>query len=924
MAHKIKSIIITPETHWDREWYLPFEGYRAKLIILFDRLIDIIESNPDYTNWCFDGQTVPIQDYLEVRPEKREILKKIIQEGKISLGPMYILPDEYLVSGEALIRNFMLGHKITEEFGKVMNSAYIPDPFGHIAQLPQIIAGFELPTVLCARGFGNEFEELNLDMEFNWDSPGTAASVIMIHLIKGYGSVAYLPDGKNKDGIYDRALQRIESVSKELSEYSATGVIILNNGSDHLLAQPHIPDVVKQWNKLKSSEYAKLIQADFGEYSKQIIEYKDKLKHYSGELHGGKYSQILSGVFSARMWIKQENWEIQTLLERYAEPFSILNFILTKEKFQYPTGILWAAWQKLLRNHPHDSICGCSIDEVHDIDMKARFFQSKEMTLEIIKENIAQISTLIDIDDNEGERFGFLVFNPLFWKRTELSKLNVYIQTNIADELGSELKLTDSEGNEYPFSIKPVEVEPRYRDPNYKTFEILFVAKDIPAFGYKLFYLYPGEEPEYQKDIKSQVEIGENWLKNQYYKIEINKNGTFSLEDLETSKKFTNLAYIENMGDWGDEYDYSGPKEHQKETLITSKESEANINIIQTDVNASAEISINLKIPHSLNEPERLVRSNATDNTEIKILVELPLEEKLVKINVYWENKSLDHRIRLVFPSSIVSDEIQADGHFYVIPRKVDGPDDHDWHQKWVPTHHQNKFVTISDSNNSFTVMNKGLPEYEAIKGEQGEIEFAITMLRSMGWLSRGDLATRKGNAGPSLYTPGAQCLGSQSCELAITTAKQNWLNSDTYRISEEFNAPLLTAVPQSINESKRIMNGINIGMGSTKKIVYETDSEKLPETLSFLNLDNHKLIITALKKAENDNCLVLRILNLSHETQIGELTTYKPIDTVKIVNYNEKDPINPIKAKIIATESKCLKIELNPYVLATFKISFK
>ena len=178
---KATRIIIVPETHWDREWYLPFQEYRARLVIMMDKLLKILKTDPNYKNFTFDGQTIILEDYLEVRPNKEAEIAKYVKERRLSIGPMYILPDMFLISGESMIRNLIIGHKIAEKFGRVMKAGYIPDPFGHFAQVPQILSGFELPSVLFWRGFGNEFEEKELNMEFKWNAPGNSSSVIAIH-----------------------------------------------------------------------------------------------------------------------------------------------------------------------------------------------------------------------------------------------------------------------------------------------------------------------------------------------------------------------------------------------------------------------------------------------------------------------------------------------------------------------------------------------------------------------------------------------------------------------------------------------------------------------------------------------------------------------------------------------------------------------
>jgi mannosylglycerate hydrolase len=918
----IKSIVITPETHWDREWYLPFQSYRAKLVLLIDRLLDLIKTT-NYPNFTLDGQTVVLQDYLEIRPEKEEEIKKYVKAGNISVGPMYILPDEYLVSGEALIRNLMLGIRISKKFGKYMNAAYIPDPFGHIAQLPQIVAGFELPIILFARGFGNEFKDLGLNMEFIWDAPGQAGSAIGVHLLEGYGSVANLSDMREKNGQYQTALKRIEGVVEKLAVASITDTIILNNGSDHLFAQPHLPEIIKQWNE---THEAKLIQTDFGAYAEKIIPFTSQMKHYTGELHGGKYQYLLSGVYSARLWIKQENYRIQNLLERYTEPIAVLNWLLTKKKFPFPQGFIWGAWQELLRNHPHDSICGCSIDEVHDIDMKARFFNAFGMANEAIKESLYQLSSMIKIDENDGERIGFIVFNPLPWNRTDLIKVKLIMaEGNDAfnESLLEELTIKDGEGNEYPVEIAPYQTPPSLNLQGTKFYEAKFIGKDIPALGYKVYYAYPGEEPN-RDDLENEIACGENWIENDYYKVTINSNGTFNLFDKEANFVYENLGVIEDGGDWGDEYDYSGPKETQKDVIITSQDAEARISTRCGPAISVAQISFSMNTPRALvPTPERTTRSDEMENNLFEITLELHNHQKIVHYSIKWNNTSEDHRTRILFPTGIAAAQVEADGHFYVIPRTITPPDDHDWSQKYVPTHHQNKFVTVSNQDQGFTVLNKGLPEYEAIKSEEGFITFAITLLRSIEWLSRGDFATRRTNAGPALFTPGAQCKGVHQCELGLTTGKGRWLHTNTYRITEEYHAPIQTAVSYSIGGESRIMDAIPLVMGKLDKCVHYDSEPILPEIFSLISMNNSQITMTACKKSELSDALIIRFLNLSNEPQQDLIKLGLPIEKVDIVNYNEEKPKNPIKAEA-RLEGDRVFIKLNAHVLATFALSLK
>ena len=190
MAEKKSAVaIVVSQTHWDRAWYLPFEKFRIRLIRLTEKLLRIVRENPRF-RFTFDGQTVVLEDILQIRPEWEAELKEHISAGRIMVGPWYVLPDEFLVSGEALIRNLLIGHRIARKFGRVLKVGYIPDPFGHIAQLPQILNGFGLDTFIFMRGMGDEGEELG--SEFWWVAPDGESKVLAHHQITSYCNAGYL------------------------------------------------------------------------------------------------------------------------------------------------------------------------------------------------------------------------------------------------------------------------------------------------------------------------------------------------------------------------------------------------------------------------------------------------------------------------------------------------------------------------------------------------------------------------------------------------------------------------------------------------------------------------------------------------------------------------------------------------------------
>jgi len=174
------TVFVVPHTHWDREWYATFQQFRVRLVYVIDALLDLLERDPAYAHFNLDAQTIVLQDYLEIRPEKHDSLARFIAGRRLGVGPWYVLPDEFLVSGEALVRNLLLGHRMAAEFGHVQKVGYIPDTFGHISQLPQILQGFDIPTAVHFRGL----DEGDLKSEVWWQSLD-GSRVLLRHLPTG-------------------------------------------------------------------------------------------------------------------------------------------------------------------------------------------------------------------------------------------------------------------------------------------------------------------------------------------------------------------------------------------------------------------------------------------------------------------------------------------------------------------------------------------------------------------------------------------------------------------------------------------------------------------------------------------------------------------------------------------------------------------
>ncbi len=199
------AVTFVPHTHWDREWYRPFQEFRSRLIRLLDSVLDILERDEKYRHFHLDGQAILLEDYLEARPEREALIPRMAREGRLSVGPWYVLPDEFLVSGESLIRNLLAGRAIAREFGGYCPVAYLPDQFGHIAQMPQILRRFGIEAAVLWRGLDYEVSRHN---EFWWVAPD-GSRVLAVHLPpRGYGGLVDL--SRDHEAGVEKVRQRLE------------------------------------------------------------------------------------------------------------------------------------------------------------------------------------------------------------------------------------------------------------------------------------------------------------------------------------------------------------------------------------------------------------------------------------------------------------------------------------------------------------------------------------------------------------------------------------------------------------------------------------------------------------------------------------------------------------------------------------------
>ena len=365
-GERAHHLVLVPHTHWDREWYRTHEEFRYRLVRLLDGLLDLLEGDPGFPHFTLDGQTIVLDDYLEVRPEARTRLERLIRAGRLLVGPWTVLPDEWLVSGEALVRNLRLGLRRAAEFGGGMRLGYVPDQFGHVGQLPQLFAGFGLEGAVLWRGVGADVDRTL----FRWQAPD-GTELLTVYLIHGYGNAAHLPLDP------EPLAARLRALIAAQKPHAAVPSLLLMNGSDHLEPQPGLPRALEG---LALEEATLELGSLPGYFARARAEARGSgLPRHRGELRSGLRSPLLAGCASARMPQKRADFLNDRLLTRYLEPLAAWLGELGGDP---DPGMLERAWRLALENHPHDSICGCSVDAVHR-EMDVRFEREVDATFSV-------------------------------------------------------------------------------------------------------------------------------------------------------------------------------------------------------------------------------------------------------------------------------------------------------------------------------------------------------------------------------------------------------------------------------------------------------------------------------------------------------------------------------------------------------------
>jgi alpha-mannosidase len=875
----MKAFVVS-HTHWDREWYATREQFRVMLLSAVDRLLDMMESDRDFRSFMLDGQAVVIEDYLEAKPGNRPRLEKLIREGRILVGPWYVLPDELLVTGEAHIRNCLIGTRICGELGEAMRVGYLPDSFGHPSQMPQILAGLGLREIVFWRGLGPGVTETELAWE---GRDGTA--IFGVNLPFSYGVAACLPE--------DPAAftKRLRSKIDLLAPLTRTGCVLLMQGVDHVApartltrnlagARPDLPDV-------------ELVHASLPEYLEAVRGQPVEWQRATGELRSGFRAYLLGGTISTRMYLKQRSHRASVLLERTLETAAAACWV--RGALPYPREEIRLAWKLFLQNMPHDSICGCSVDQVH-AEMETRLGAMEDYAEALVTRCMDALGRRMGPARGAGTGSGdthgrFLVLNALGHQRSDAVRFFVRLDESLlrrvnyetgaleefepqpAPRLPAGVVFTGPDGSETTASLGPWierDIMRLFEDTQPEQLrvheaEAVFVARSVPGLGCSVYtYRFTHQGPAAPRR-------GDEGLENEFLTARWNPgSATLTVIDKRTARTYTDLAAMEDSGDAGDEYTYSAPQRDSPAALDPSS-----VRISTSDPGRSSTLYASLRVPARLDEG-RQGRSSS--------LVPLPFEITMtvlpgiprVDLRISVENIAEDHRLRILFPTGMRAAGAASEGVFSVDERPLT-PADSTVPVGWVEppsTHPQKSFVSVSDGSAGLTVANRGLPEYEVI--DRSGAQIAVTLLRCVGWLSRPDLRARRGNGGWTIATPGAQCPGRHTFELSIIPHAGDWDRGGGGRAARGFEVPL-RAFRLDDRETAR-KPGVP-GLAPTLPLL---------SAFGIAAVDRQEIVVSIVKGSERGGTLIVRCWNSSPREVNAVLTPGFPVSSAWSVSLVE------------------------------------
>lgn len=841
-----KKVHIVPHMHWDREWYFTTEESRILLVNNMEEILDMLENNEDYPYYVLDGQTAILEDYFAVKPENKDRIEKLVQEGKLIIGPWYTQTDEMVVGGESIVRNLLYGIKDCEKFGEYMKIGYLPDSFGQSAQLPQILEGFDIKHSIFWRGTS---ERHGTDKtEFYWESDNGSRVLVQLFPL-GYAIGKYLPTDESK------LKERVDKYFGVLDRGATTENIILPNGHDQMPIQKNIFDVIEKLKEVYPDRefFLSRFENVFNE-----LEKKNDLAKIRGEFLDGKYMRVHRSIYSTRMDIKAANARIENKITNILEPLATMAYSLG---FEYPSGLMELIWKEIMKNHAHDSIGCCCSDKVHR-EIMARFFIAEEKVDQLINFYMRKLADAMPSDISVDK---LVMYNLLPYEREEA------IQAEVITKMKGFI-LVDENGAKLDFEVVKKEIidsglidRQLVHYGNYDPFVkyTLRFKDNIPAMGYKTYFVKEADEIT----VNETQNVKE--IDTEFYKVSVNDNGTIKVYDKSLDRTFDQVLLIEDMADDGDEYDFSPLPD---DIAIFNNDIKADYSMKVDENFGEIEIKYTLEVPKDIESRRKKKYDSSID---ISINLTLPMNKPLIDVKLNIDNRAKDHRVRAYIPTNIKSSFSISDNQFGSIERPVIDPamevwEKEDWDERPDSIYPMLSYVGLANEEYGVALLTNSTREYEIVGEDYDTI--AITLFRSIGYLGKEKLLRRPGRpSGIRLETPDSQMLGKIELDFAIVTHEKSTLKANVARFAKEYLTPICSYNKMPHNAMK--LNRVDF---------------IVPYSYSLFMQKDRDTVLSTLKKSEKSDGLIVRVYNSTDGEKKSNLIFDRKLLSVQRTNLNE------------------------------------
>ncbi|EOC0011762.1 mannosylglycerate hydrolase [Cronobacter turicensis] len=831
----VSRVHITPHMHWDREWYFTTEASRILLVNNMEEILTRLEQDADYLCYVLDGQTAVLEDYFAVKPQHRERVRALVGAGKLIIGPWYTQTDTTIVAGESIARNLLYGLRDCRPFGEPMKIGYLPDSFGMSGQLPHIYNQFGITRAMFWRGCSARHGSDKT--EFLWQS-ADGSSVTAQVLPLGYAIGKYLPEE-------EAALRkRLDPCFAALEKASLTREILLPNGHDQMPLQQNIFAVMEKLREIYPQR--EFVMSRFETVFAHIEAMREMLPTLKGEFIDGRSMRVHRTIGSTRMDIKIAHAHIENKMVNLLEPLAAIAWSLG---FEYHHGLFEKMWKEILKNHAHDSIGCCCSDAVHR-EIANRFSLAHDMADNLLTFYMRKIVDSMPACDGDK----LTLFNLMPCPRNEVINTTVRLR-------GQRFALWDEQGAPVAYFIRAA----RALDPGLVDRQLVHYGHDepfmeydiqlfqpLPAMGYATLRLEPGVTG---KQCQAPEQDAPR-LENRFWRITVNANGTVRLEDKQSGLTYDQVFELEESSDDGDEYDYSPAR---AEWVLRSGTQTAEHQIIHEAWQSHATIRLAMNVP--VNLAARAARQ-CNGYLEAQLRVTLSHNSPRIDVAVTLNNQADDHRVRLRIPTPFACEQVLTDTQFGSVYRPVEDDamarwEEEGWEEAPVPVWNFLNYAALEQQGQGIALFTEGLREVEIV-GERHDT-FALTLLRGVGALGKGGLALRPGRpSGIHLPTPDSQMRGELSCRLSLWPFQGNALTAGVAQQARTWQTPVQCYNKIPWDAMKLNPSGITT-----------------PPCYSLLQMTSDGAQLSALKKAEDREALIVRVYNPSCETTSESQITF-------------------------------------------------